>query len=202
MAQTFDAMDIIESSTQEFTGGGAYGGTHFDVYNTTGSGVGWRQGYSQFGLFTPLNFGDDWMIAPNGRLTITDSSRIGFSTGGILRKYMAGSDRILGFNAYYDSDESNNGFDYQQLGLGFESLGRFLDFRSNLYLPIRHEKNFVRAQGLGNTPYFAGNRVNFIGNGLFGEPSIKQLSDEKKPMDMKTESQSVYNLRKLSNKDD
>jgi hypothetical protein len=50
------------------------------------------------------------------------------------------------------------------------------------------------------------NRANkassFIGNGLFGEPSIKQLSDEKKPMDMKTESQSVYNLRKSSNKDD
>ena len=50
------------------------------------------------------------------------------------RWYNLDQNRIYGLNAFFDY--RNTGLnEFRQLGLGFESLGAFIDFRANAYIP-------------------------------------------------------------------
>ena len=83
-----------------------------------------------------------------------------------------------------------------------------LNQKSDRILPGQASASLIEVTTfpLVNEVRISENRANkassVIGNGLFGESNIRQLSDEKKSMGKKNESQSIYSLRKLSNKDD
>jgi hypothetical protein len=57
------------------------------------------------------------------------------SMGGGLRFLPTGSNRIFGVNAYYDYRKDHRA-NYNQMGIGFELLGEYLNFRLNGYLPV------------------------------------------------------------------
>ena len=147
-----------------FSGGVSLNGTYFDVRHQTGKGVGYSNGFTQFGAFTPFwGSNDNWFIAPNARVNLTNDSRSGFNAGLVSRLYSEQFDRIVGVNTYWDNDKSQLNNRYDQVGFGFETLGPILDFRANAYVPTTNESNFVRATGLTPDLAFFGNRLGLIG---------------------------------------
>ncbi len=158
--------DVGSASLQDFSGGATLSGTYFDVRYMSGSGVGYQNGYTQIGAFTPIWLSEDAFIAPNARILLTDNSGIGANLGLVARRYDSERDRIWGINGYFDTDETNFNNRYNQLGLGVESLGQFFDFRANGYVPFGTDKNFIREVGLSNVPFFFENRIGFIGTRL------------------------------------
>lgn len=158
------------ATLQDFSGGVSLGsGAFFNIQHLSGGGVGYTNGYTNLGAFLPYWVNDDVMVAPNGRIFFTNNNNVGGSIGGVVRRYSESYDRIFGFNVYGDFEQTFEGYNYNQLGFGFESLGQYFDMRSNVYLPDTNSGNFVKAVSLGNTPYFAGNGINFVGVGQFQE---------------------------------
>ncbi|WP_068848594.1 right-handed parallel beta-helix repeat-containing protein [Planctopirus hydrillae] len=157
------------ATMQDFSGGGMLNGTYFDVRNQSNSGVGYQHGFTQIGALTPLLNDGQFLIAPQARLLITDTSKIGVNVGLIGRVYDAGRDRIWGANVYYDNDETTYSNRYSQIGFGFESLGQNLDLRANAYLPTGSSDKVIGPNGLSNTLFYTGNQLNFTGSYLSEE---------------------------------
>ncbi len=169
-AQTELESDSGVAALQDFSGGVSLGGgAYFNIQHLSGGGVGYTNGYTNIGAFVPYWMDEDTLVAPTGRIFFTNNQNVGGSIGGVFRRYSPNTDRISGFNIYGDFEQSFEGFNYNQLGFGFESLGELFDMRSNFYLPQTNDGNFVQAVSLGNTPVFAGNGINFIGVGQFQE---------------------------------
>ena len=164
-AQLASDSGVTTLEQDGFSGGVSLNGTYFDVRHQTGKGVGYSSdGFTQFGLFTPFwGSSDNWFIAPNARVNLTNDSRSGFNAGVVSRLYSEQFDRIVGVNAYWDNDKSQLNNRYDQVGFGFETLGPILDFRANAYVPTTNESNFVRATGLSTDLVFFGNRLGLVG---------------------------------------
>ena len=158
--------DVGSASLQDFSGGATIRGTYFDVRHQSGSGVGYRNGYTQIGAFTPFWLDEDSFIASNSRLLLTDTSEVGVNSGLVARRYSYGSDRIFGINGYFDSDKSSLGNRYQQATLGFETLGTNWDFRANGYAALGKTDRFISEICVGGDPFFAGNQLAFLGQQL------------------------------------
>ncbi|MFO0917248.1 MAG: leishmanolysin-related zinc metalloendopeptidase [Planctomycetaceae bacterium] len=166
-AQSDLTSDTGVVSLQNYSGGVSYGGTYFQVQNVTGNGVGWTNGYTQLGVLTPYWMNEDTVFAANGRMIVTDNQQIGGNLGGFARHYSSGMDRLFGFNAFYDIDESINDFKYRQTGIGVETLGQWWDFRANGYFPVTSGDNFVRPLALTNNLSYVGHQIAFAGTGLY-----------------------------------
>ena len=132
----------------------------------TGDGVGYRDSYSQIGVFTPIWMNEDSFIAPNARLIITNSTQIGVNAGLVGRKYVESLDRIFGVYGYYDDDQNYLNNRYSQFNLGGETLGEWWDLRGNGYFLNGSNDNFVRPLGISGNPYFVGNSLAFNGLSL------------------------------------
>jgi hypothetical protein len=85
------------------------------------------------GLWSPRE--RDAFLFLNSRYHYEDNGQLISSNGLGFRKMVAGHDIIIGGNAYYDSIHSEGDKDFDQLGLGFEVLTRWVDARFNYYLP-------------------------------------------------------------------
>ncbi|MCX7393409.1 MAG: right-handed parallel beta-helix repeat-containing protein [Planctomycetales bacterium] len=154
------------ASVQNFSGGATIRGTYFDVQNMTGNGVGYQNGFTQLGAFTPFWLSENSFLALNSRLILTDHSHVGVNTGAVARRYFETSDRIYGVNGYYDSDQTNFGNRYSQVTAGFETLGTNWDFRANGYFALGTTDRFIRGLGVGGDPYFVGHQIAFLGQQL------------------------------------
>ena len=80
-APVADESGVATVDQESFSGGVSLNGTYFDVRHQTNSGVGYKNGFTQFGAFAPIWGSPDWFIAPNARMTLTVSRR----SGSILR---------------------------------------------------------------------------------------------------------------------
>lgn len=97
-------------------------------------GIGYKHGYTTFETFLarapelsqPMPFLDV-------RAHVFDNGKIAANIGLGLRKI--DGCRVYGLNAYYDYRKAQR-LHYNQIGFGFESLGKRFDFRINGYLPI------------------------------------------------------------------
>lgn len=171
-AQTELESDSGVAVMQDFSGGVSLGsGAYINIQHLSGPGVGYTSGYTNIGAFIPYWVDEDTMIAPNGRMWFTNNSTVGGSIGSVFRRYREDEDRIYGFNLFADFDQTSGvrSYDYRQFGFGFETLGTYLDARSNVYLPQTNDGNFIQAVSLGSTPVFSGTGINFIGVGEFQE---------------------------------
>ncbi|MBA4030230.1 MAG: hypothetical protein C0478_04960 [Planctomyces sp.] len=168
VAQSVDD-ELGVATLQDFSGGGMLNGTYFDVRNQSNSGVGYQHGFTQLGAFAPLLNDGQYLIAPQARLIITDTSKIGVNLGLVGRVYDAGRDRIWGANLFYDNDETTYENRYSQIGFGFESLGQFLDVRANAYLPTGSSDKVIGPNGLSPNLFYTGNQLNFTGSFLSEE---------------------------------
>lgn len=82
-------------------------------------------------LWSPGNF----FLFLDTRSTLDSESQY-LSSYGLGGRYLfPDQDVILGFNAFYDSIESQRGNNFDQLGLGAEILTHWVDARFNYYLP-------------------------------------------------------------------
>jgi hypothetical protein len=85
------------------------------------------------GLWSPKD--RDAFLFLNSRYHYEDNDQFISSTGLGFRKMVSGHDIIIGGNAYWDSIHSARDNDFDQLGLGFEVLTKWVDARFNYYLP-------------------------------------------------------------------
>lgn len=78
----------------------------------------------------------------------------GANVGFGWRGYFDDLDRIFGVNAWYDFDAGHQD-QYHQFGVGFESLGRYIDYRVNGYIPFGGTSNLL-SNGIitGGNPTF------------------------------------------------
>lgn len=134
----------------------------FIVDSRGGSLYGYNAGYSNVGAFVPYKLDDTAILFVTAQGLITYDSRGGATLGTGWRYYMEDLDRIVGLAGFYDFD---NGHEkpYQQLGLSFESLGRYVDYRMNGYIPVS-SPDHVLFTGLTGTSQLLGTGIGLMRN--------------------------------------
>jgi hypothetical protein len=71
----------------------------------------------------------------NSRYHLEDNDQLISATGLGFRQMILGERAMIGVNVFWDSIHSAYENDFDQLGLGFELLTKWVDFRFNYYLP-------------------------------------------------------------------
>ncbi len=115
------------------------------------------RGDVSFNFMQPWRLSDsDWFFYIDGRGSATYNGK-GAASGGLgLRYYDSSRERVYGLAGYYDYDDGNLN-EYQQVGLSFQSLGNWVDFYINGYLPVGTDKNVISTRF--QNPIFTGNAV-------------------------------------------
>ena len=123
-------------------------------------GLGYDDSYQRLNARVPYH------IVPNANVLIGDISASVTNNGDplanvglIYRNYDPTLNRIFGWNAYGDYDQGNGTGDWYQVGAGFESLGKYLDFRVNGYQVVGDDSTLL-SSNLANT-------LRLMGNGAF-----------------------------------
>ena len=150
--------------------GSIYGMTQVDRLFTPrvnidsrGGGLyGYQAGYSNIGLFVPYKLDQDSILFVHGMGLITYDGRGGATVGTGWRHYIDGLDRIIGLSGWFDFDNGHSQ-PYQQLGLSFESLGRYVDIRGNGYIPVSNADHILYSQVSMNA-ILTGNNIGLIRN--------------------------------------
>jgi len=139
---------------------------NYQLNSYIGDGVGYLRGFQSFGAFQPVVIEPDEFILwanPRGYVTYNSGSFAG-NLGTGFRWLNPETQRIIGGSAWWDHD--NNGANkYDQIGGSFESLGNYLDFRANCYIPTN--------QNIHQTAKFLnGNNVFIVNNIGVGQTTI------------------------------
>ena len=122
-------------------------------------GVGYNgagyEGTDSFGRlegFVPLrqNPGRDVTFL-EGRMLLDNDANLGANAVLGHRAYNESDNRIYGGYLAYDSRNTGQKF-FQQLGLGFETLGEVWDLRSNVYIPIGDVRQQVNVSDTNGSP--------------------------------------------------
>lgn len=166
----------IPSSLQPLAGSGQVSpGGYFDVdpvdrmfqprfnVDSHGGGLyGYQGGYTNVGAFVPFAIeGDEALVFIDARALLSyDDGGGGANVGAGWRWYMRDVDRIIGLSAWYDTSNGGIGPNFHQIGLSFESLGRYVDYRINGYIPAG-EHDHVGASILADTASCMGNSIVF-----------------------------------------
>ena len=126
-----------------------------------GDGRGYDDGYTQLGFFAPIiGAGTDELVFNNSRLIFTDHGNLAANIGLGGRRFFESINRIVGISAWYDSDYSDTGSRYEQVGVGMELLGENWDVRGSFSNPTSHAINNI-GMGFGTTPFFQTNQILF-----------------------------------------
>jgi len=100
-------------------------------------------------LMLPLAIGDTGaLLYLDGRGISTFGGGAAGSLGTGIRYFDSLRDRIWGLSGYWDYD-SGNDRDYNQVGVGIESIGRWVDFRANGYIALGNTTNLLSQQLTG-----------------------------------------------------
>lgn len=105
------------------------------------NGIGYHQGYSTLeGFFAPTApWHGFWIPFLDIRGHVFNNAKFAANAGVGLRFL---SSRIWGTNIYYDYRNTHHRH-YNQVAVGFESLGKVWDFRLNGYLPVGKNKTSI-----------------------------------------------------------
>lgn len=104
------------------------------IRHIEGGGIGYNQGYTTLEAFLAPD-PNRWIVTPflDGRGHIFDNGKWAANAGVGLRA--VGGKRVYGINTYYDY-RSTSRLNFNQIGVGLETLGPLLDFRINGYFPF------------------------------------------------------------------
>ena len=123
------------------------------------NGLGYNDGYQRLNARVPYH------IIPNTNVLIGDlSASVTFdglpvaSAGGVYRRYDDLRNRIFGVNAFLDYDRGYNNTEWYRGTVGFESLGRYVDFRGNGYFMLGDDSILLSDTLLSNLA-LSGNNV-------------------------------------------
>ena len=130
--------------------------------DTRGGGMyGYELGNTSLGMFVPFQIeGDTAILFLDARGMVTHDGSGGANIGAGWRWWMEDIDRIVGLSAFYDNDNGQRG-KYNQIGLSFESLGRYVEYRVNGYIPIGTKETFVSSSVDSSTLAFQENSLVF-----------------------------------------
>ena len=132
----------------------------FNIDSRGGSLYGYNAGYSNIGVFAPYKLDDSAILFATGQGLITYDGRGGATVGTGWRYWMEDLDRIVGLSAFFDFD-NGHAKPYQQLGLSFESLGRYVDYRVNGYVPVSNPDHVLQTSLVGTAALF-GNGIGLL----------------------------------------
>ena len=128
-----------------------------------GDGLGWDDGYTSIGAWLPLGLNNETnvlYIDARGFVSYDESGGGNFTLG--YRYYMPAFDRFVGVYGAYDIDAGNTASEsFNRFAVGAESVGRYLTYRVNGYIPIDTDGQEV-ASGLTGDPFFRGNHILFL----------------------------------------
>ncbi len=127
-------------------------------------GYGYDSGYTSFDLFVPLYQEDFFRLtALQGSLLVDNFGDFGAVAGLVQRQYVESWDRVVGVNTFYNH-RSQGGNDFNQIGFGVETLGNYVDWRANVYIPLGNEFEIPNSGGGVTEAFFSGRSilVNFI----------------------------------------
>ncbi|HET6425667.1 MAG TPA: inverse autotransporter beta domain-containing protein, partial [Planctomycetaceae bacterium] len=127
------------------------------VDNRSNELYGYDSGYSTINAFMPRFIEENAMLFASGGGMVTYNGRGGANLGAGWRYYMQDIDRVVGLSAWYDFD-AGHAEEYHQIGLSFESLGRYFDLRLNGYIPFGQDQN-VLSTTLGGPIRFVQNQL-------------------------------------------
>ncbi len=133
-------------------------GPRFDVGQFLNDRLGVDGGDTNFNFLLPFLVGSDHeVLFVDARGLVSQSGRGGASAGLGYRVYAPDMDRVLGISGWVDYDDGNNRT-YQQAGLSFESLGRWIDVRLNGYVPFGRDDSVISRSFVGD-PFFGGSNL-------------------------------------------
>ena len=133
---------------------GKYQHCRGSVRHIDGGGIGYNQGYTTIeGFFAQEPDEIRFMPFLDFRAHLFNNAKVATNVGGGFRKIAR--NRIYGANIYYDYRRFH-ALDFNQLGLGFETLGTRWDLRLNGYIPVGEKIN---------TPYES-DFAKFCGNNM------------------------------------
>ena len=170
-----DGIETVEQdgvvSLGEFGGTAALSGDsrHYLFFNKwVNEGVGFQDSFQSVGIHGTLKDWGTTSLWADGRVLITDHSRIGYNTMLGMRRLVG--DGVVGGWLGYDNWESNNGYRYDQISFGGEALFQAFDVRGNAYVALDDDPNLVRFLGQSTAaPRFGGNSLLFNDPALFEE---------------------------------
>lgn len=134
----------------------------FNIDNRGGGLYGYQGGYTTIGAFVPFAIeSDEAIVFVDARGLVTyDNQGGGANVGAGWRWWMREYDRIVGLSAWYDNSNGGIGPNFNQIGLSYESLGRYVDYRINGYIPAG-SNNHVGSSSLATTASCMGNNIVF-----------------------------------------
>jgi len=157
---------------ERFTGqSGRAFGSQFRISAITGPAIGRTRPIFPIEMM-PYVFANNAMFFADIRGFTNTNNGWGGNFGGGARLYMPRLDRILGFNAYYDYDNTSGAL-FREVGFGVESLGALYDVRANAYLPTGSTSQQLSLTNVDGTQRFAGHLLlvdqqKIIANALHG----------------------------------
>ncbi len=145
------AYDTLKNSRRDV-------GPRFDIGQFLGNRLGVDNNDTNFNFLLPflLGSGEDVLFV-DGRGLVTDQGRGGASAGLGYRSFDSTLNRIYGISGWVDYD-NGHAREYRQAGVSFESLGTWMDFRVNGYIPFGTESNLVSSSLVGS-PFFSGSNL-------------------------------------------
>lgn len=134
----------------------------FNVDSRGGGLYGYNAGYTTIGAFVPFAIeSDEALVFVDARGLVTyDNGGGGANVGAGWRWWMRDVDRIVGLSAWYDNSNGGIGPNFNQIGLSFESLGRYVDYRINGYIPVGSHDH-IGLSTLNTTASCMGNNIVF-----------------------------------------
>lgn len=123
--------------------------------HSIGDGVGYDHGFSSFSNLIPLiEEPDKRLLFADVNLLVTNQATIGANIGVGQRVYDEDTNRTWGLFAWYDFRETDENR-FHQMTIGLETLGEYLDVRSNIYIPDMADDRLPNPAG----NYFSGNQL-------------------------------------------
>ncbi|HUQ72692.1 MAG TPA: inverse autotransporter beta domain-containing protein, partial [Planctomycetaceae bacterium] len=173
LGQDYSPSEIMEETPadgpfgEQFSGrsGRAFGGLVRGGF-VTGPGIGRDDGFAPLELMPYFSVGEG-MILGDLRGFRSTSDHYGFNTGLGYRQYVRGWDRILGFNAFYDYDNTSTQL-FRQIGFGLETFGELWDMRLNTYFPVTDDTKQLDLEFLPESLRYSGNNILFDQIRTFG----------------------------------
>lgn len=153
-----------ESAAQTVSNTGNYVG-RISGSHRFGEGIGFDEGYSTIEWMMPLFDGwDDSLLFMDARGIVSDDQgRLGSNVGVGYRQYEPVLNRTFGAMAYWDSRYAESAV-FQQMTVGVETLGQFIDARAFAYVPgFGHDAHNEQAGLRGNALILGGRSVALTG---------------------------------------
>ncbi len=108
----------------------------------------------------PYVFWENTMFLGDLSIYRLNSGRAGGFVGAGVRHYFPGMDRTLGLITSYGMDGAYQD-SFKNVTLGLESRGQFLDWLTNIYLPIGEREQEVALDFAAGSQEFVGNNIQF-----------------------------------------